>query len=199
MSTRSVCGVVSATSHHTSCRRMYGVSACLNRMVGHCFVETFALASHLVAPEFIKINYPGSGNYSAFTYDAYGCNVKILEYSGGSLTSTKQFVWCSRHRCEARDGSGSIVNQYFDYGAQMSGSDYCYSINNIGSIAEMTNSAGVVEAQYSYDPYGRPIKLQGSLASDFQYAGYYFHMSSGLNLPVYRAYSAATGGSTETR
>ena len=41
--------------------------------------------------------------------------------------------------------------------------------------------------------YGEVTQTVGSLASDFQYAGYYFHAPSGLNLCTYRAYSPTLG------
>jgi RHS repeat-associated protein len=55
------------------------------------------------------------------------------------------------------------------------------------------HAIGPIQAQYSYDPYGNATKLQGSLASDFQYAGYYMHAPSGLNITATRAYSAGLG------
>jgi hypothetical protein len=39
-----------------------------------------------------KINYPGTGNYSTFSYDAEDSNSEIEEFSSGSSTSTKLFV-----------------------------------------------------------------------------------------------------------
>ena len=62
-----------------------------------------------------------------------------------------------------------------------------------GSIREMIDSSGNIQAQYSYDPYGRATKLQGILASDFQYGGYYFHSPSGLSLTLHRPYSSILG------
>ncbi|HEY9684987.1 MAG TPA: RHS repeat-associated core domain-containing protein [Oculatellaceae cyanobacterium] len=57
----------------------------------------------------------------------------------------------------------------------------------------MTTSSSVVAAQYGFDPYGRRAKLQGAQESDFQYASYYFHTNSGLNLTVSRAYNPTLG------
>ena len=59
-----------------------------------------------------RIVYPGSGNHSDFTYDGLGRNVKILEYTASSLTSTKQFVYCGNARSESRDASSSVTAQY---------------------------------------------------------------------------------------
>jgi len=61
------------------------------------------------------------------------------------------------------------------------------------SVGDVTNSSGALQAQYAYDPYGRATPLQGSVSSDFQYAGYYFHAPSGLFLTLSRAYSASLG------
>jgi RHS repeat-associated protein len=42
------------------------------------------------------------------------------------------------------------------------------------------------------DPYGRTTLVSGSNLSDFQYAGYYTHQPSGLNLTLFRAYDSST-------
>lgn len=172
----------------------------------------------------IQINYPGSGNYSQFTYDSYGHIAKIVETVSGSTTSTKQFVWSKdtmqpNQPCEARDSSGSTTAQYFSRGETIGGASYFYTTDHFGftrfrltkeravektasvfnplsqpgSVRELTNTSGTVQAQYSFDPYGRVSKLQSGPSSDFQYAGYYFHAPSGLNFTVNRAYSALLG------
>jgi RHS repeat-associated protein len=170
----------------------------------------------------IKITYPGSGNFSTFVYDGLGRNVMIQEYVSSSLTSTKQFIWCGNERCEQRNASSTITAQFFSLGETISGTSYFYSVEGPGvkmqavrpsaqlallgrhlrafnpvsvggSVREMTNSSGTIEAQYGYDPYGRPTLLQGSLASDRQFAGYYFHAPSELCLTRTRAYSAGLG------
>jgi RHS repeat-associated protein len=52
----------------------------------------------------------------------------------------------------------------------------------------------VVQSEYEYDPFGRPSKIAGSgSAPDFQYAGYYVHGRSGLNMSRTRAYRADVG------
>jgi RHS repeat-associated protein len=141
----------------------------------------------------IQVTYSGSGNNSQFAYDGLGMLVKIVETTGGSTTSTKQFVWCSEQMCEARDGSGNIVSQYFERGQTISGTSYFYTKDHLGSIREVANSSGAIQAQYSYDPYGQVTLLQGSNLADFQYAGYYLHQRSGLNLTHTRAYSSTYG------
>ena len=121
--------------------------------------------------------------------------------------------------CEARNASGTITAQYFTSGQTISGTSYFYTADhlanppdlashfmqaNVGpglafspiftsSIREMTNSGGSIQAQLSYDLYGRVTQLQGSLSPDFQFGDYYFHAPSGLNLTLTRAYSSSQG------
>jgi len=145
------------------------------------------------ANRLLSIVYPGSGNHSDFTYDGFGRNVKILEYTSGSLTSTKMFVWCGSDRFEARDSSSTVTAQYFSYGAIVSSNSYCYTRDHLGSVREMTNNSGVIQDQRMYDPFGRSAQLQGSLASDYQFAGCYAHASSELDLTQCRAYDPHFG------
>jgi RHS repeat-associated protein len=140
-----------------------------------------------------KVTYPGTGNNSQFTYDGLNHCVDIVETNGGTVTSTKQFVWCGNKMCEARNASSSITAQYLSYGETISGTNYYYTLDYLGSIREMTNGTGSIQAQYIYDPYGRAALLQGGMASDFQYAGYYFHAPSVLDLTRTRTYSSNLG------
>lgn len=132
-------------------------------------------------------------NYSQFSYDGLWRNTKIVETTSGSVTSTKQFVWSGYHRRDERDAGGNVTRRFLKWGQTVSGTSYFYAQPHLGSTSEMTDGSGVVQAQYSYDPFGRVIKLQGTLSADFQYAGYYEHEPSRLNLTVFRAYNPTLG------
>ncbi len=141
----------------------------------------------------VQINYPGTGNFSQLTYDGLSKNVSIVETVGGSVTSTKQFVWCGDQRCEERDGSGTLTKQFFAMGQTLSASNYFYMFDHLGSIRGMTDSSGNVVAQYQYGMWGEPTQTVGTISADFGYAGYYVHQPSGLNLTRTRAYSPVLG------
>ncbi len=140
----------------------------------------------------IEIDYPGANNYSQFSYDGLSRNTKIVETTGGSVTSTKQFVWCGERRYEERDGGASLTRKFFNCGQTITGTNYFYAKPHLGSISEMTDSSGIVQVQYSYEPYGMVTQIQGVLEADFQYAGYYHHSRSGFALPLFRAYDSKT-------
>jgi RHS repeat-associated protein len=141
----------------------------------------------------IKITYPGSGNFSEILYDASGIKGQITETVASSLASTKQFLNAGSRISEERDASSNVVKKFFDFGQTISGANYFYFFDHLGSIREMNDNSGVVQARYEYDTYGQRTKTAGALDADFQYAGYYMHSPSGLNLTVYRAYRAELG------
>ncbi|MCW5824881.1 MAG: RHS repeat-associated core domain-containing protein [Cyanobacteria bacterium TGS_CYA1] len=140
----------------------------------------------------IQINYPGSGNNSQFITDPLGRNTKIVENTGGSPTSTKQFIWVSDSRCELRDSSGTVVRKYYNLGQMDNITPYYFNQNNLSSTVEVTDSSGTIVSTVFYDIQGQP-QTKGSIDSDFQFCGYYFHKPSGLNLTYFRAYSSKLG------
>jgi len=144
--------------------------------------------------ELVQITYPG-GAKSQFSYDGLGRRVAIVETgSNGAITSTKQFVFDGFNPVEERDAGNNVTKRFFVQGEQIAGASYYYTIDHLGSIREMTSGSGVIQARYDYDPYGVMSIVGGvTLASDFQYAGYYKHAPSGLNLPTFRPYVSNFG------
>ena len=140
----------------------------------------------------MQINYAGAGNYSTLAYDALDRCTSIIEYHASSVVTVKQFVWCGDSRTETRDAAGTLTDLYFSYGQADSVSSSYYTKDQLGSIRELTDGFGSLQAQYNYDPFGR-IDYLGSRVADFQYAGYYFHQPSGLSLTVRRSYSSGLG------
>ena len=130
---------------------------------------------------------------SEFTYDGLERRTRIVERTNGVVQSDKRFVWCGTELCEERDATGATVNKrFFGQGEQISGTAYFFTRDHLGSVREMTDSAGTVQARYEFDPYGRRAKVSGSLDSDFAFTGHYYHQASGLHLALYRAYDADT-------
>ena len=60
-------------------------------------------------------------------------------------------------------------------------------------MTKTVSGTTTIEAQYKYDTYGQVTKTAGTADSDFQFAGYYVHTRSGLNLTRTRAYSSSFG------
>ncbi len=112
-----------------------------------------------------------------------------MEKQNGVAVSTNYFVWCGMELCEARTGTGgTVAKRFFAQGEQISGTNYFFTTDHLGSVREMMDSSGTIRARYDYDPYGRRTKVSGTLDADFGFTGHYTHAVSGLHLAVFRAY-----------
>jgi RHS repeat-associated protein len=129
-------------------------------------------------------------NQSIFTYDGVGRRVQIIELTNNVPYATNKFVWVGMDISEQRNYSGSVIKRFFSQGEQMSGINYYFTKDHLGSIREMVDSSGTIQARYSYDPYGRKIKISGSLDADFAYTGFYYHSASGLYMSWLRSYDS---------
>ena len=109
---------------------------------------------------------------------------RVWNFFGSPLGRT-----CSEPDLSAETATGSVQFTY----KTASGQGYYYTRDHLGSVREMTNSSGAIQAQYDYDPYGNASLVQGTNMADFQYAGMYEHQTSGLNLTLFRAYDPNTG------
>ncbi len=146
-----------------------------------------------VANRLLAINYVGGSNRTEFAYDAMNHRTQIVEKTGSTINSTKKFVWIGNSPVEERDGSDTVTKRFFREGEQIGGTTYLFTKDHLGSIREMVDTSGVVQARYAYDPYGRRTKLSGSLEADFGFTGHYYHAPSALHLALYRAYDANKG------
>ncbi len=136
-------------------------------------------------------------NSTAFTYDGQSRRVRITELSAATTNSDSWFVWCGTELCEQRDTTGSnVTKRFFAQGEQISGTNYFFALDHLGSVREVIDSTGTIRAQYSYDLYGRRTANEinvDPVEADSGFTGHYFHAPSGLHLAPYRAYSADLG------
>ena len=132
-------------------------------------------------------------NRSEFTYNGLSQRVTIVEKDNDAITSTKNLIWVGSEICEERDAGNSVAKHYYPQGMQAGSTNYYYSRDHLGSVRELTDSSGVMQARYDYDPYGRRTKLTGTVDADFGFTGHYYHQPSALHLALYRAYDADLG------
>ncbi len=140
------------------------------------------------------VSITGPVNQSRFAYDGMGRRTQIIELQNGASVSTNNFIWDGQTLAEQRDNTGTnVVKRFFGQGEQVSGTNYYFTRDHLGSVREVTGTSGIILARYDYDPYGRMTAVSGAYAVDFGYAGMYYHAASGLNLTLYRAYNADLG------
>jgi RHS repeat-associated protein len=126
---------------------------------------------------------------TGFVYD--GAGHRAEETLNGSLI--KQWVWFGTAPCEERNSTGNVTKRFYAQGEQIAGAAYYFTRDNVGSVREVTNAGGGIEAQFDYDPYGRGTRLAGSMIADFGFTGDFYHSVTGLSLTMYRAYDPSLG------
>jgi RHS repeat-associated protein len=91
----------------------------------------------------------------------------------------------------------AVSKRFFQQGMELEGGSsagsFFYTRDHLGSIREVTDSAGTVRARYAYDPFGRPTRLEGDLVVDFGFGGMFWANEVGLNLTWFRPYSPDAG------
>jgi RHS repeat-associated protein len=145
------------------------------------------------ANRLIAINYTGFTTRSEFTYDGLSRVVKIVEKTGGTINSTKKFVWEGTEKCEIRDATDAVTLRLYPQGQYAGTAAYFYMRDHLGSVREMLTGGGTVVARYDYDPYGRSTTILGTTPTDMNFTGLYRHSKSNLDLAVYRAYDPDLG------
>lgn len=138
----------------------------------------------------------GNGR-TEFTYDGLGRMTSLRHLTNGIEVNLRRFLWCGNELCEERDGSSVVTKRFFPQGVKVetgpAAGTYYYTSDHLGSIRELTDSTGAVRARYSYDPYGRRIKLSGDVDADFGFGGMFWCSEAGLALARYRAYDPELG------
>jgi RHS repeat-associated protein len=132
-----------------------------------------------------------------FTYDGLSRRVSIRHLTNGVEVTFRRFVWCDGEICEERNAAGSVTKRFFPQGMKVetgpNAGNYFYTRDHLGSIRELTDSAGNVRVRYAYDPYGRRTKLSGDMEADFGFAGMFWSGQASLSLTRFRAYDAELG------
>jgi RHS repeat-associated protein len=139
------------------------------------------------------------GNVTVFVYNGLG--QRVQEKLNNTLI--KQWVWCGGvfQPCEERNGSNVVTKRFYEQGVQIPGASspadkLFYTKDHLGSVREVVDDNEVVRGRWDYDPYGRRSAnaiVSNALEADMAYAGYYYHVSNGLYLTLYRVYDANLG------
>ena len=148
----------------------------------------------------VSVTITATGHVSQFGYDGMGRRVEIQEMDPDTtqtlqVTSDKKYLWDGLEIAEERDTTGGIVlRRFYNQGfVDSDGTVLFYTRDHLGSIRELTDGTQAIRARYDYDPWGRPTQLQGDRQAPFQYAGYFWHAPSGLDLTMCRAYDPNLG------
>ena len=138
------------------------------------------------------IGRPKPGPATTFRYDGLGRRIAIIGADGVET----RYLWCGDQICQARTASDVVSRRYYPEGELIpaTGTELYYSQDHLGSVRDvLAGQNGGPAASYDYDPYGNASPPAGTAATDFRYAGMFYHQESGLYLTEYRAYDSHTG------
>ncbi len=140
-------------------------------------------------------NWSGGGYIaSQFEYDAMGHRVRETELTNGVIAADRRLVWSGNAIAEERDAAGTTVTKrFFSQGEQVGGNSYYYTRDHLGSVREVLDGSGTLQARYDYDPYGRRSVVSGTFQATFGYTGHYWNAASGLHFAMYRTYDPSNG------
>ena len=187
-------GASSTQKNHVLNTEPFVYDANGNELTDQVYRYSYDAANRLISISSINPTPPTMPDNITFTYDGKGHRVGITEIHGTAVLTAKTFVWCNDILCQERDVTGhTVTKQFFGQGEQISGTNYYYTFDHLGSVRELTDSSGNVQASYDYDSYGRQTVLSQAVTADFGYTGFYMNHSSGLDLTWFRAYDPNKG------
>ena len=163
-----------------------------------------------------------TGNYTQYTYDAENRLTKVEDFVAGNSTpaftgtyrydglgrriekvangQTKRYIYDGEDILLEYDGS-NVLQARYTHGpgigepiAVTKGADtFFYHQDGLGSVTDLTDSAGVTTKSYAYDSYGNVLESPGTPDQLYSYTGREFDTESGLYYLRARYYDPTTG------
>jgi RHS repeat-associated protein len=131
----------------------------------------------------------------SFKYDPWGRRV----YKSSS-SSTSIYAYDGYNVIEETNSFGGVVARYsqgrnIDEPLAMlrNGATSYYEQDGLGSVTSLTNSAGTVANNYTYDSFGNLIATSGSTVNNFRYTARDFDPETNLQFSRNRYYDLSTG------
>jgi RHS repeat-associated protein len=155
-----------------------------------------------------------TGNYSQYTYDAENRLTKVEEFVAGNPTAfatstyrydglgrriekvangqTKRYVYDGEDILLEYDGANVLQARYTHgpgidepIAVTKGGSTFFYHQDGLGTVTDLTDSAGATAKSYSYDAYGTIMDQTGTVDQPYTYTGR--ELDSETDLYHYRA------------
>ena len=163
-----------------------------------------------------------TGNFTQFTYDAENRLTKVEDFVAGNptpaATSTYRYDGLGRRIEKVANGQtkryvddgedilleydgANVLQARYTHGpgidepiAVTKGSaTYFYHQDGLGTVTDLTDSAGATAKSYAYDAYGNILESPGTLDQPYTYTGREFDAERGLYHYRARAYDPTTG------
>jgi RHS repeat-associated protein len=163
-----------------------------------------------------------TGNYTQYTYDVENRLTKVEDFVAGNPTpaftstyrydglgrriekvangQTKRYIYDGEDILLEYDGANVLQARYTHgpgidepIAVTKGSSTFFYHQDGLGTVTDLTDSAGVTAKSYSYDAYGSILESPGSVEQPYTYTGREFDSESGLYYYRARYYDPGTG------
>ena len=163
-----------------------------------------------------------TGNYSQYTYDAENRLTKVEEFAAGNptavATSTYRYDGLGRRIEKVANGqtkryvydgedilleydSANVLQARYTHGPGIdepiavtkSGSTFFYHQDGLGTVTDLTDSAGSTAKSYAYDAYGTIVDQTGTVDQPYSYTGRELDSETGLMYHRARYYDPRNG------
>ena len=141
------------------------------------------------------VTLPGSGGTVSYRYDPFGRRI----YKSSS-TGTSVYAYDRDNLVEETNSSGSVVARYSQgpnidepLAELRGGATSYYQADGLGSVTTLSNPAGSIVVNYTYDSFGNIVSTSGSLLNNFRYTGREWDSETSLYNYRARYYDQSTG------
>ena len=163
-----------------------------------------------------------TGNFTQFTYDAENRLTKVEDFAAGNPTpaatstyrydglgrriekvangQTKRYIYDGEDILLEYDGANVLQARYTHgpgidepIAVTKGGATFFYHQDGLGTVTDLTDSAGAIAKSYAYDAYGTILESPGTLEQPYTYTGREFDAESGLYYYRARYYDPMVG------
>jgi RHS repeat-associated protein len=128
-----------------------------------------------------------------YAYDFDHRRVRVVEKVSGVAQADTRMLWCGTDICEERStSSGVVTRRLFDRGESSGSGVLFYSKDHLGSVRDVLDGSGHLQARYAFDPFGRRVMTSGTDVVDSAFTGHRA-TQTGLVLAQFRSYDPDLG------
>lgn len=167
-----------------------------------------------------------TGNFTVYSYDPENRLTKVEDFVAGNPTpaatstyrydglgrriekvangQTRRYIYDGEDILLEYDGTNTLQARYTHgpgidepIAVTKGASTFFYHQDGLGTVTDLTDSAGVTAKSYSYDAYGNVVDQAGTVEQPYTYTGREFDSESGLYYYRARYYDAAIGKFTQ--
>jgi RHS repeat-associated protein len=160
---------------------------------------TYDAENRLTKVEDFVAGNPTAAFTSTYRYDGLGRRIQKTLSTQSSALSTS-YVYDGEDILLEYDGANTLQARYTHgpgidepIAVTKGANTYFYHQDGLGSVTDLTDSAGATAKSYSYDAYGTILESPGTVDQPYTYTGREFDAETGLYYYRARYYDAMTG------